>query len=96
MTQPRRSLGLMRRGAGSNDLADPIQPASPDAVKPALPPCQTWSVTEAAAILGVSDDNLYDRLKEDGTVAGIRAIKLGSSWRIPKAPLEALVTGQPT
>lgn len=59
------------------------------------PSCQTYSVTESAALLGVSDDNLYDRLKEDGTVAGIRAIKLGTSWRIPKAPLDALVAGRP-
>lgn len=59
------------------------------------PPCQTYSVTEAAAMLGVSDDNLYDRLKEDGAVAGVKAIRLGTSWRIPRAPLDALVAGQP-
>lgn len=59
------------------------------------PPCQTYSVEAAASLLGVSDDNLYDRLKEDGTVAGVRAIRLGKSWRIPKAPLDALVAGQP-
>lgn len=59
------------------------------------PQCQTYSVVEAAAVLGVSDDNLYDRLKEDGTVAGVRAIRLGTSWRIPKAPLDALVAGAP-
>lgn len=60
-----------------------------------IPQCQTYSATEAAALLGVSDDNVYDRLKEDGTVAGVRAIRIGTSWRIPKAPLDALVSGRP-
>lgn len=59
------------------------------------PQCQTYSVVEAAAVLGVSHHNVYDRLKEDGTVAGVRGIRLGASWRIPKAPLDALVAGEP-
>ena len=63
--------------------------------KPKLPQCQTYSVVEAAAVLGVSADNLYARLREDGAVAGVRAIRLGASWRIPKAPLDALVAGEP-
>lgn len=59
------------------------------------PPCQTYSVTEAAAVLGVSDDNLYTRLKEEGAVAGVRGIKLGRSWRLPKDRIDALaVTGE--
>jgi len=59
------------------------------------PMTQTYSVAEAAAVLGVSDDNVYARLREeDGKVAGIRAIRLGKSWRIPKAPLDALVAGE--
>lgn len=61
-----------------------------------LPECSTYSVEQAAALLGVSDDNVYDRLREDdGLVCGVRAIRLGRSWRIPKAPLDALVAGEP-
>lgn len=60
------------------------------------PSCQTFSVAETAALWGVSPDNIYDRLKEDGgVVAGIRAIKLGRSWRIPKAPAQAIAAGEP-
>ena len=57
------------------------------------PMTQTYSVVEAAALLGVSDDNVYARLKAEGAVAGIRGIRLGRSWRIPRAPLDALVAG---
>lgn len=58
------------------------------------PSTKTYSVAEAANVLGVSRWSLYDRLKEDGTVAGVRGIRLGTSWRIPKAPLDALADGR--
>lgn len=61
----------------------------------ANPPCQTYTVEQAAAVLGVSDDNLYARLKEGGSVAGVPGIKLGRSWRLPKDRIDALaVTGE--
>lgn len=59
------------------------------------PSCKTYSVVEAAAVLGVSDDNLYDRLKAEGGVAGVKGIRIGSSWRIPRGPIDALVAGVP-
>lgn len=59
------------------------------------PMTQTYSVAEAARLLGVSDESLYRLLRKGEAVAGVRAIKLGRSYRLPKRPLDAAVAGEP-
>lgn len=61
---------------------------------PNPPQTDTYSVSEAATILGISRDLAYRLVKTEGHLAGVKVIKLGSRIRVPKAPLDALLRGE--
>lgn len=56
----------------------------PETTRPA---CATYSVGEAAAIIGVSADTLYRLIREDG-IPELRVNKVGRQWRISHANLD--------
>jgi excisionase family DNA binding protein len=51
---------------------------------------QTYSVEEAAQIVGVSKDAIYDALR----AKRIPGIKLRKNWRVLRQPLDRMVRGE--
>jgi len=57
-------------------------------------PCQTVSILEAAAILGVSEAHLHELAREhDYIVPGLPVLKIGAKRRVPRAKLLAYAAG---
>lgn len=57
--------------------------------------CQTLSVKEAAAVLGVAESFLHQRAREHGhVVPGLPIIQIGATRRVPRARLMALAAGE--
>jgi excisionase family DNA binding protein len=56
---------------------------------------QTLSVTDAAAILGVSRSLIYEVIKQTGCVTpGVPAMRIGTVVRIPRLRLLAYAAGE--
>lgn len=55
---------------------------------------RAYTVAEAAAVLSVSPSTVYAQLGQAGEVAGVRGIRIGRSWRLPKDRIDALVAGE--
>lgn len=54
-------------------------------------PARTYSVEEAAALIGVSRSLLYRQAAENKLPAGMGAIRIGTTTRFPKAAIDRLV-----
>ncbi|MHC2848810.1 excisionase family DNA binding protein [Corynebacterium mucifaciens] len=53
---------------------------------------RTYSVREAAAILGIGKSTLHDHVRA-GTADHLHPIRLGTVTRFPKATIDALAAG---
>lgn len=54
-------------------------------------PARTYSVEEAAALIGVSRSLLYRQAAQGDLPAGMGAIRIGTTTRFPKAAIDRLV-----
>lgn len=55
------------------------------------PTTTTLDIVEVAAILGVSKSHCYQTVLEEGAVAGIPVIRVGSRIKVPAEPLRRLL-----
>lgn len=55
------------------------------------PATTTLDATEAAALLGISKSHCYHTILEEGSLAGLPVIRVGSRIKIPAEPMRRLL-----
>jgi excisionase family DNA binding protein len=65
------------------------QPAEPESTKPGEAPCSTYTVDQAAKILGISRWAAYQAARE----GELPTIRIGKRLIVPRAALERMLAG---
>ncbi len=55
----------------------------------------TLTVEEAAQLLGITTDHAYGVIRRTGALDGVKVLRLGRLYRIPRAHLEAALGIEP-
>ncbi|MBI4202175.1 MAG: helix-turn-helix domain-containing protein [Chloroflexi bacterium] len=55
---------------------------------------KTYTIHEAAGLLGIGRSAAYDAAKNRGEIAGIRVLRVGGRLLVPRAPLDRLLNGE--
>jgi hypothetical protein len=54
-------------------------------------PCETLTLADVAAMLGISYTAAHETLRRDGELIGIRPLRINRSYRFPKAMVHAVL-----
>jgi excisionase family DNA binding protein len=55
---------------------------------------RTYTIEEAAALLGIGRSAAYDAAKNRGEIAGIKVLRVGGRLLVPRAPLDRVLNGE--
>jgi excisionase family DNA binding protein len=62
----------------------------PDVLPPEAP---TYTIEQAARLLGISRNHAYHLVRTTGRLAGVKVLKLGKLYRVPRAALDTALAG---
>jgi excisionase family DNA binding protein len=54
----------------------------------------TYSIDEFARMLRIGRSKAYAEAQQKGEIAGVRVIRIGRLYRVPKAPADKLLNGE--
>ncbi|MBI4340459.1 MAG: helix-turn-helix domain-containing protein [Chloroflexi bacterium] len=57
---------------------------------------RTYTLEEAANLLGIGRSAAYTLAQHKGEIAGVRVLRVGGRWLLPKAPLDRVLNGEGT
>lgn len=60
-----------------------------------LPPeAPTYTIEQAARLLGISKNHAYHLARTERAIAGVRVLQLGRLYRVPRVPFDAALAGE--